>query len=170
MLYSQITKANNKITQHFSTMNIQLFVLALIMVVARANMMSKSHENDNVEANTVLLDDSGHENKLPYLVEAGKMLRGGIDNLSDCNGDECCDCDYRSGGCFISTPPPPGILCRCLYKDWWSCEGQPVRDCNSHSYGDVRECCAADASSSLRSSEKCCAAAIGNYNGDCDGY
>lgn len=33
-----------------------------------------------------------------------------------------CDCDYHSGGCSISVPPPGGTACHCDYG-LWSCSG-----------------------------------------------
>lgn len=40
-----------------------------------------------------------------------------------------CDCDYRnksmfkSGGCKIVDPAPPGMACYCKYQGFWTCSG-----------------------------------------------
>ena len=41
-----------------------------------------------------------------------------------------CDCDYHSGGCTISRPPPSGKACKCVYKGLWTCGGDVV-NCNN---------------------------------------
>jgi len=73
-----------------------------------------------------------------------------------------CDCDYHAGGCTISSPPPVGYLCQCVYKGAWTCAGHNV-GCNP---GDSTGCCANDASEGVRSSEVCCK----DGKGDCGGY
>ncbi|XP_074657214.1 uncharacterized protein LOC141910379 [Tubulanus polymorphus] len=49
-------------------------------------------------------------------------LNGG----GDCQGYKC-DCDYKRGGCKISSVPTSGSACKCIYKGFWTCRGQSVK-------------------------------------------
>ena len=47
----------------------------------------------------------------------------------DCKGYPC-DCEYHPGGCKISTIPPSGAGCECVYKGAWTCGGSITRCVN----------------------------------------
>ena len=63
-----------------------------------------------------------------------------------------CDCDYASGGCYISVAPPIGYTCKCYYKGGWTCGGAPKSCKNADEFG-CRGCMG----------KSCC-------TGDCGGY
>ena len=49
-----------------------------------------------------------------------------IQGGGDCGGygTKVCDCNYKKGGCVISTPPPPNTACKCIYRGAWTCRGE----------------------------------------------
>jgi hypothetical protein len=55
--------------------------------------------------------------------------------IVSCYSAMACECDYHSGGCYISVPAAPGFACRCSFKGFaFICYGSEVgcRDSSSH--------------------------------------
>ena len=142
-------------------MNLKLSVLSLIMAVGRADVIPKSHDYDKIEKGTVAVNDGEHKIKMSSL-ETGNMLRG-FNEMNDCSNGSCCDCEYHSGGCVINSAPASDLLCKCVYKDFWNCEGYPI-GCDPND--DPDGCCADGGHASLSASKQCCK----RGGGDCGGY
>jgi len=78
----------------------------------------------------------------------------GYDSGLAMTADRHCECDYRIGGCRVSTPPPAGYACHCKYQGYWTC-GAMLHKCE-----DEASCPAGCTSKS------CCK----QGGGDCGGY
>jgi glycerophosphoryl diester phosphodiesterase len=68
----------------------------------------------------------------PACLNPDMAIASCVQGGGDCDGykKKLCDCNYESGGCYISKVAPKGTACKCKYKGAWTCGGAVVA-CNN---------------------------------------